>query len=237
MNFFEQLSTRPHDADETAEVSSRRQLLLAAAGVLAIAGSVVLAAGMGPGSLRPHATASAPAPAPELGLLPALDPGEILARSGFVALWAEPVSARLLAGQSMMTRGYRTTDGRHEFAIVTPEVVHADHGNSLRMNLRLFSLDDAQLVLAGLETSDAGHALRQGGSRIWSAEDINRTLAALPPDIHRTMPPVIVDAGGIFSTTLGESGNALFFLEGRAVPADDGTFELQTDLKAVAKNS
>ena len=238
MNFFEQLSKRPHDADDEAVVSSHRQLLLAATGVLAIAGGVVLAAGLGASGRARMAAAPQPVEVSPLGAAaPFLDTGDILAGSGLSMLSTEPVSARLTAGQSMMTRGYRNAQGRHEFAIVTPEIVPAEGGTSVRMNLRVFSLDDAQLLLAGLETSQGGSAQRPGGSRIWSAEDVNQTLAALPPDIHRSIPAVTVEPGSSFSTSLGESSHALFFLEGKAVPAEDGGFDLETDLKCVAKNS
>lgn len=238
MNFFEQLSKRPHDADDAAVVSSHRQLLLAATGVLAIAGSVVLAASLGAGGRARLATAAQPVETPPLAAAaPFLDAGAILAGSGLTMLSTEPVTARLTAGQSMMTRGYRNSEGRHEFAIVTPEIVPNESGTSVRMNLRVFSLDDAQLVLAGLETSQEGSTVRPGGSRVWSAEDVSQTLAALPPDIHRTIPSVTVEPGSSFSTSLGESSHALFFLEGKAVPAEDGGFDLETDLKCVAKNS
>lgn len=235
MNFFERIHRDCTEPADAAAGTSRRQLLLATAGVLTIATCVVLAAGFGTQG-RHSMAATAPAPPAAAPLPPLLDIGAILSNNGLAALSTSPVSIRLLAGQTMMTHGYRNAQGKHEFALVTPEVVDAEDGTAVRMNLRVFSLDDAQLVLAGLEATDQGSALRPGGSRIWSAEDIDQKLAAFPADIHRAIPSVTVAPGSSFSTTLGESADALFFLEGKAVPGADGGFELETDLKCVVKN-
>lgn len=234
MSIFEPITP---DSDGPAVTGSRRQLLLAATGVLTIASFVVISANLGSSGRHAAVSATAPFSPPPAPAAPLIDIGTVLATSGLPSLSTETVSTRLLAGQSVVTRGYRNAQGKHEFALVTPEVVAADSGTTVRMNLRVFSLDDAQLVLAGLECTDAGSAIRPGGSRIWTSEDIHQKLSTLPADIHREIPAVTVEAGSAFSANLGESADALFFLEGKAVPTADGNLDLETDLKCVVKNS
>ncbi len=151
--------------------------------------------------------------------------GEVIASSA--------VHTRIPLGHSMVTGGYVTKDGHHEFVVVTPTWLETPSGaKQIMVKSTILNVDQEALVRTGLESLVNGEQKSLQNAEVWTPEDVTRTLTE-PKGLNLlTSSSLVVTPGSSAQVQIG-SGKTSFTLDLEASEAPDGGFELKSEIKRV----
>ena len=136
-------------------------------------------------------------------------------------------SAELTQGQSIVTGGFPTADGRSQFTILTPEKVRLPNGTeAFQINAKIMALDSENTLSSGLDSlaTKARNTLQH--AEAWEKTDIDSTLEQLrnsPGNSLLTSPTVTTGVGQPFKVELGSPEEGFYSLEGTANYSNDGS--------------
>jgi len=141
-------------------------------------------------------------------------------------------TARLEKGQSLMTGGYLDEDGRRVFAVMTPEELPGTPDGTaaptqVKVSCTVFALDPVQMRQIGLDTLTTDRRDNEQNAEMWGVDDVQSTLASLPPESFKSRPTMLLFSGQHGSIEISRGG-AADSLGINAVPTADGGFDIDT---------
>ncbi len=143
------------------------------------------------------------------------------------------VHTRIPEGHSMVTGGYQTEDGHHEFVVLTPKWLESPSGiRQIRLESRILDLDQSALVSTGLNSLVTGEKKTLQNAEVWTPEDVSRSLTD-PKGLNQlSAPSLLLNPGGSAQVWIGNE-KTVFTLDVVAGEAPDGGFELKSEIKRV----
>jgi hypothetical protein len=151
--------------------------------------------------------------------------GEVIASSA--------VHTRIPLGHSMVTGGYVTKDGHHEFVVVTPTWLETPSGEKqIMVKSTVLNVDQEALVSTGLKSLVTGEQKSLQNAEVWTPEDVTRTMSDTKGLNLLSSPSVVITPGSSAQVRIG-NGKASFMLDLEASEAPDGGFELKSEIKRV----
>lgn len=136
-------------------------------------------------------------------------------------------SAELTQGQSIVTGGFPTADGRSQFTILTPEKVRlADGTEAFQINAKIMALDAEKTLSSGLDSLSTKARNTLQHAEAWEKTDIDSTLEQLqnsPGSDLLTSPTLTTSAGEPFKVEFGSVEEGFYSLEGTANHSNDGS--------------
>lgn len=151
--------------------------------------------------------------------------GEVMASSA--------VHTRIPLGHSMVTGGYVTEEGHHEFVVVTPTWLETPSGaKQLMVKSTILNVDQEALVSTGLKSLVNGEQKTQQNAEVWDPDDVTRTLTDTKGLNLLSSPSVVITPGSSAQVRMG-NGKASFMLDLVGDKAPDGGFELKSEIKRV----
>jgi len=161
---------------------------------------------------------------PKGPVLPELE-GEVTASSA--------VHTMIPVGHSMVTGGYQTGDGHHEFVVLTPKWLETPSGKKqIMLESRILNVDQEALLSTGLNSLVTGEQKTQQNGEVWTPDDVTRTLTDTKGLNLLSSPSIVVTPGGSAQIRMG-SEKTSFTLDLVASEAPDGGFELKSEIKRV----
>ena len=136
-------------------------------------------------------------------------------------------SAELTQGQSIVTGGFPTSDGRSQFTILTPEKIRLANGTeAFQINAKIMALDSEKTLSSGLDSlaTKARNTLQH--AEAWEKADVDTTLEQLknsPGSNLMTSPTITTGAGQPFKVEIGSAEEGFYSLEGTANDSNDGS--------------
>lgn len=130
-------------------------------------------------------------------------------------------------GQSVVTGGYRTADGRNQFTILKPRVVmDRNGGKQIEIDSNLIALSQQDTQQSGLDSlaTNAKNTLQHAES--WEESDVSGTMDLLRNSTdseHLGQPRTIVGLGETFTIEMTSDDQSSYALSGTAELSPDGS--------------
>lgn len=136
-------------------------------------------------------------------------------------------------GHSMVTGGYQTEDGHHEFVVLTPKWLETPSGKKqIQLETKILNVDQEALLSTGLNSLVTGEQKMQQNGEVWTPEDVAQTLTDTKGLSLISSPSIVVSPGGAAQVRMGNDRTS-FALDLTASEASDGGFELKSEIKRV----
>jgi hypothetical protein len=89
------------------------------------------------------------------------------------------LQAELRSGEVVVTGGYRLPDGKRVYAFAQPTVEQTDHGDRIRVGVRIFKVSDELGRTVGLDTlaTNAANTMQHG--EVWIADEFTQVAQTL----------------------------------------------------------
>jgi len=134
-------------------------------------------------------------------------------------------------GHSMVTGGYQTEDGHHEFVVLTPKWLETPSGKrQIMLESKILNVDQEALLSTGLNSLVTGEQKTQQNGEVWTPDDVTRTLTDTKGLNQLSSPSMVVNPGGSAQVRMGNE-KTVFTLDLVASEAPDGGFELKSEIK------
>lgn len=136
-------------------------------------------------------------------------------------------NAEVKVGQSIVTGGYQTSDGRNQFTILKPKVVtDRDGGKQIEIDSNLIAMSEEDTKRSGLDSlaTNARNTLQHAES--WQDSDVSGTMNLLRDSAesqHLGQPRTVVLPGGEFSISMTSDDQSSYTLSGTADLSPDGS--------------
>ena len=136
-------------------------------------------------------------------------------------------NAEVRKGQSIVTGGYQTSDGRNQFTILKPKVVtDRDGGKQIEIDSNLIAMSEEDTKRSGLDSlaTNARNTLQHAES--WQDSDVSGTMNLLRDSAesqHLGQPRTVVLPGGEFSISMTSDDQSSYTLSGTADLSPDGS--------------
>jgi len=131
------------------------------------------------------------------------------------------VRALVPEGQTLVTGGYITADGRHEFTFITPSVSEEGGDPRIRLDSQVVALDYPSAESLGMQTLTTQVRNSMQHAETWQARDVAGTLDAAGNGILSS-PVVEAEPDRPFRVELSRPDGTGYELSGRASLADGG---------------
>lgn len=131
------------------------------------------------------------------------------------------------AGRSIVTGGYQTSDGRHQFTILKPRVVRTASGREqIELDSNLIAMSAEDTGRSGLDTlaTRARNTLQHAES--WEESDVSSTMEILRESAgseNLGAPKVVLEPGQDFTIQMTSDDRSSYTLSGTATLAADGS--------------
>lgn len=137
------------------------------------------------------------------------------------------------AGHSMVTGGYVTEDGRHEFVVLTPKWLETPSGGKqIMVESTILNVGQEALLSTGLNSLVTGEQKTLQNAEVWTPEDVTRTLSDTKGLDLLSSPSIVITPGTSAQVRMG-GGKTSFMLDLSAGEASEGGFELKSEIKRV----
>lgn len=149
------------------------------------------------------------------------------------------VNAEIKPGETLVTGGYRRTDGNYEMTLLTPRSVTLEEGReAIEMDGKVLSVGSEFVGAHGLEAlaTNATNTLQHGGA--WMQEDVAGALRAASESewvAILSTPKIVALPSTPFTLTFGEKGGDQFSIEGTATKMPNGSFAIQSRVERTPK--
>lgn len=136
-------------------------------------------------------------------------------------------NADVKAGQSVVTGGYQTSDGRNQFTILKPRVVtDRNGGKQIEIDSNLIAMSPEDTKRSGLDSlaTNAKNTLQHAES--WDESDVSSTMDMIRNSAdseHLGQPKAIVGPGQSFSIQMTSDDESGYTLKGTAELSQDGS--------------
>ena len=136
-------------------------------------------------------------------------------------------NADVKAGQSVVTGGYQTTDGRNQFTILKPRIVtDRNGGKQIEIDSNLIAMSQEDTKQSGLDSlaTNARNTLQHAES--WEESDVSGTMEMLRNSTdseHLGQPKTVVTPGGKFTIQMTSDDKSSYTLSGTAELSPDGS--------------
>lgn len=136
-------------------------------------------------------------------------------------------NADIKNGQSVVTGGYQTADGRNQFTILKPSVISGANGSKqIRIDSNLIAMSRNDTRQSGLDSlaTNAKNTLQHAES--WEESDVAGTMQMLQSSSdseHLGQPNIVVAPGGKFSIQMTSDDQSSYTLSGTADLSPDGS--------------
>lgn len=136
-------------------------------------------------------------------------------------------NAEIKNGQSLVTGGYQTADGKNQFTILKPRVVRDSKGREqIEIDSKLIAMTPDDTRRTGLDTlaTNAKNTLQHGES--WEESDVSQTMDIIQNSSDSNnlgQPKVIVEPGRNFTIEMTSDDRGTYTLSGTATPSPDGS--------------
>ena len=149
------------------------------------------------------------------------------------------VNCEIKPGETLLTGGYMTADGKYEMTFMTPSSVTLDDGTEgIKVSARMLSVGSEFVSANGLETlaTNAKNTLQHGEA--WKQDDVVKTMQAASraegADIM-TAPSITARPSESFTLGFGEAGGTQFTIEGTVARSPNGNFAIQSRVERTPK--
>ena len=149
------------------------------------------------------------------------------------------VNAEIAQGETLVTGGYRRTDGNYELTLLTPRSVTLEDGReAIEMDGKVLTVGSEFVGAHGLETlaTNARNTLQHGEA--WMQEDVAGTLRAASESEGvgiLSAPKLVTLPSTPFTLTFVEKDGAQFSIEGTAAKSPNGSFAIQSRVERTPK--
>ena len=136
-------------------------------------------------------------------------------------------NADVKAGQSVVTGGYQTADGRNQFTILKPRIVtDRNGGKQIEIDSNLIAMSQEDTKQSGLDSlaTNARNTLQHAES--WEESDVSGTMELLRNSTdseHLGQPKTVVTPGGKFTIQMTSDDQSSYTLSGTAELSSDGS--------------
>lgn len=136
-------------------------------------------------------------------------------------------NADVKQGQSVVTGGYQTADGRNQFTILKPRVVTDRNGKQqIEIDSNLVAMSQEDTRQSGLDSlaTNARNTLQHAES--WEESDVSGTMELIRNSTsseHLGQPKTVVEPGGKFSIEMTSDDRSSYTLSGTAELSPDGS--------------
>jgi hypothetical protein len=136
-------------------------------------------------------------------------------------------NADIKKGQSLVTGGYQTADGRNQFTILKPTVVRDSNGNELiQIDSKLIAVSPDDTVQSGLNSlaTNAKNTLQHAES--WEESDVSSTMEKIQNSDgseYLGEPKVVVAPGREFTIQMISDDRNSYTLAGTAELSPNGS--------------
>ena len=136
-------------------------------------------------------------------------------------------NADVKKGQSVVTGGYQTADGRNQFTILKPRIVtDRNGGKQIEIDSNLIAMSQEDTKQSGLDSlaTNAKNTLQHAES--WEESDVSGTMEMLQNSAdseHLGQPKTIVAPGEKFTINMTSDDQSSYTLSGTAELSTDGS--------------
>lgn len=136
-------------------------------------------------------------------------------------------NAEVKVGQSIVTGGYQTSDGRNQFTILKPKVVtDRDGGKQIEIDSNLIAMSKEDTKRSGLDSlaTNARNTLQHAES--WEESDVSSTMELLQNSAaseHLGQPKTFVSPGEEFTIQMTSDDRGSYTLSGTAELSPNGS--------------
>ena len=149
------------------------------------------------------------------------------------------VNCEIKPGETLLTGGYMTADGKYEMTFMTPSSVTLDDGTEgIKVSARMLSVGSEFVSANGLETlaTNAKNTLQHGEA--WKQDDVAKTMqAASKTDGAELMsaPSITARLSEPFTLSFGEAGRGQFTIDGTVTRSPNGSYAIQSRIERTPK--
>ena len=136
-------------------------------------------------------------------------------------------NADIKKGQSLVTGGYQTADGRNQFTILKPSIISGSNGSKqIQIDSNLIAMSRNDTTQSGLDSlaTNAKNTLQHAES--WEESDVAGTMQMLQSSSdseHLGQPKIVVAPGGDFTIQMTSDDQNSYTLSGTADLSPDGS--------------
>lgn len=136
-------------------------------------------------------------------------------------------NADIKRGQSLVTGGYQTADGRNQFTILKPSIISgADGSKQIQIDSNLIAMSRNDTTQSGLDSlaTNAKNTLQHAES--WEESDVAGTMQMLQNSSdseHLGQPKIVVAPGEKFTIQMTSDDQSSYTLSGTADLSLDGS--------------
>jgi len=149
------------------------------------------------------------------------------------------VNAEIKPGETLVTGGYRTSNGNHELTLLTPRSLILEDGReAIEMDGKVLSVGTEFISAHGLEplVTNARNTLQH--AEAWMQDEVSKTLSAAREAKETgifSSPKILTIPSEPFTLSMSDSDGAQFSLEGRVTRNLNGNFVIQSRVERTPK--
>ena len=131
--------------------------------------------------------------------------------------------AEVKPGQSIVTGGYKTPDGRNQFTVLRPQLIRDESGqDSIRIDSKIIDMGAEDIAATGLDSlaTNAKNTLQQ--AEAWEESDVSNTMETLKKSgssDRMSGPTIMTRPGSEFTIAIGSKETGSYVLKGTATPS------------------
>lgn len=149
------------------------------------------------------------------------------------------VNASIRPGETLVTGGYMTADGRYEMTFLTPKIITQDGNERVELKSQVISIDGEFAKTHGMETlaTNARNTLQH--AEAWEQSDATKIITAARNDGGATLtssPSITSALGQPFEISMGASGGIRYSLGGSVDLSPDGNFAVRVRIENAAES-
>ncbi len=144
-----------------------------------------------------------------------------------VLVGAGHVSTTLASGETMVTGGYLTSEGKREFQLVKATLIPGEGGPAVKMEISVLALDQKAVSKTGLDSLLTDRVTTEQHGEIWSADEAAGFMKGLDSGDRLSAPTVTTLPGREFSVEIGRDTGESFRMGGTVEILADGNLEVK----------
>jgi biotin carboxyl carrier protein len=135
--------------------------------------------------------------------------------------------AEVKPGQSIVTGGYKTPDGRNQFTVLKPQLIRDASGqDSIRIDANIIDMGAEDITVTGLDSlaTNAKNTLQH--AETWEESDVSNTMETLKKSgssDRMSGPTIMTRPGSEFTIAIGSNETGSYVLKGTATPSPSGS--------------
>ena len=135
--------------------------------------------------------------------------------------------AEVKPGQSIVTGGYKTPDGRNQFTVLKPQLIRDASGqDSIRIDANIIGMGAEDITATGLDSlaTNAKNTLQH--AETWEESDVSNTMETLKKSgssDRMSGPTIMTRPGSEFTIAIGSNETGFYVLKGTATHSPSGS--------------